>query len=733
MTKFFPVAVWYGADKTRAPMTPKVTKENYKNIKEDLRKIKNTGFNSIRIWFDWASVEPSPGEYNLESIIKVMDISLSNDLKVILQVYLESAPNWLLSSYPDSRYKAQSGDIIDPQSSPGLCFDSPGIRENATKVLQKTAKKVKDHPAFLAWDVWSEPHIVQWTWLDWLPRAVGWFCYCHYSKLRFQKWLKKRYKIIDRLNDKWYRTYKSWGEIVPPKYVTLSTYCDLIEWQIFNINKLAEDLKWRVQTIKEIDSEHIISSHSATSSIYTMPLGGYGNPDDWEMSKQVDIWGTSLYPKHVGENMPLDGAELNALIDATRCSSYSQGKTFWIGELQGGHGTTGIHFGEPVLPEDIEKWSWKSVAKGAKGLNYYAWYPMDCGYENSGFGLVNLDGSITTRCESAGNVSSIITKNMELFSSVKPQKAEVGIVHNQYSRVMLTASREKNSEICKESMIGVYRVCFEQNIPVDFIHIDEFKNDDLNNYKVIFMPFSIMLPEETIKNIKKYVENGGILVAEVRTAWSNLNGKSSQYIPGFNLHELFGCKEEVIKEIDENLVCLVKDFDKNLPLEARKVKGSMYQEVLVPDNKDSIIGEYEDGTPAIVLNSYGKGNTIFIGTLLGTGYEKFREPQNAIFISGLIKWAKVVNPISIFDSKNNAESNIETDIMDNEKDKLLFIFNKENTLKKVNIKIASMGANSYSYARDIITSNKIEMEVCDGEILFRNINLANYKIIHLSS
>ncbi|MHB1673403.1 MAG: hypothetical protein ACYCSP_04055 [Acidobacteriaceae bacterium] len=41
----------------------------------------------------------------------------------------------------------------------------------------------------------------------------------------------------------------------------------------------------------------------------------------------------------------------------------------------------------------------------------YAWYPMSSGYESGGYGLVNLDGSITDRAKTAGAVARAVERN----------------------------------------------------------------------------------------------------------------------------------------------------------------------------------------------------------------------------------------------------------------------------------------------------------------------------------
>ena len=56
-----------------------------------------------------------------------------------------------------------------------------------------------------------------------------------------------------------------------------------------------------------------------------------------------------------------------------------------------------LGFPEPVIERDTEYWLWKVTSYGARKIAIYAWYPMSSGYESGGYGLIELDGTITDR------------------------------------------------------------------------------------------------------------------------------------------------------------------------------------------------------------------------------------------------------------------------------------------------------------------------------------------------
>src|SRR5512144_1917828 len=89
---FLPVAVWYSGGTARAPMLEPITVDSERRWSEDLQKIKGLGFNTVRTWVEWNVGEPREGEYHLENLDLLLKLANEAGLKVIVQVYVDSAP-----------------------------------------------------------------------------------------------------------------------------------------------------------------------------------------------------------------------------------------------------------------------------------------------------------------------------------------------------------------------------------------------------------------------------------------------------------------------------------------------------------------------------------------------------------------------------------------------------------------------------------------------------------------
>jgi beta-galactosidase len=646
------MAVWYGGGKARAPMlepNPLAKKEIWRR---DLRAIKSLGFNTFRCWMDWASGEPQESVYRFDTVDVLLELAHEEGMKLLVQTYMDAAPDWVGRKYHDAQFVDISGAVMRPESAPGYCFDHPGVRQAQLAFFTALAARARKSPAFLGWDLWSEPHVINWAEATYLPHSE--FCYCPHSAARFRRWLKKKYGTLDELNQAWYRRFVSWDEVQPNRLSTILSYTDYIDWRNFITEKLAEDLRMKYDAVKRVAPDRVATSHADAPNLFTSPRGGNGTPDDWLMSRQVDYWGTSFYPKH-SSPVGRDPAWRGALLDFTRSAGYSgHGRGWWIGELQGGFGTVALNVSATVTPQDLRIWIWSALARGAKGINFYAWYPMSSGYESGGYGLIQLDGTITDRARVAGEIARVVDRNQELFLKAHPPRAEVAIIYNPLSH-MVGGRQQASSPVLaqgevasieRDSMLGIYRALFASNVPVDFVHIGRLQGV-IGQYKLVFLPYPLMIPREAATELAEYVRNGGALVSEARLAWNNERGRASEIIPGLGLHEVAGCREKA-NQMTLTGRTELQWISSDIPglHEGDTLPGTLYEETLDPVGTTAhVVARFATGAPAAVMSTFGRGKTLTLGSFIGVAYEHRRDATTQKFFEGLLDWAGITPPI----------------------------------------------------------------------------------------
>lgn len=713
----FPLSVWYGGGKARAPMLETGARAKKELWRKDVRQIKAQGFNTLRAWIDWATGEPREKQYNFETLDVLLELAQEEGLHLLVQVYMDSAPQWLGDKYPEARFVSAGGQVIQPETSPGYCRDHAGIRAADRAFYTALANHLKRSPAFLGFDLWSEPHVINWATPVFIDKPE--FCYCPNTLGRFRAWLQHKYGSLDQLNAAWYRSYRSWDQVEPGRMSTILSFTDYIDWKAFIVDKLGEDLHDRADAVKQAAPDRLATSHAAGVGLFASPHHWEGQSDDWSMAPQVDYYGTSFYPKHsafIDRDVPWRAA----LLDFTRSFGFDAGrKGFWIGELQGGFGTIALNVSPTVTPADLRIWTWSALARGAKAINYYAWYPMSSGYESGGFGLNQLDGTITDRTREAGAIARVVDRNQKLFLDARPPQSEVAIIYNPLSHFVGGRQRAavyggpqgEVAGIERDSLLGIHRALFPTNVPIDYIHIAHLSPEKLRQYKLVFFPYPLMMPAAPAKLLRDYVAAGGTLVAEARLGWMSESGKASDRIPGMGLWELMGCREVAIQTAAKGRTLLRWDATTFPGLKpGDELPGIWYEESLEPLSPSArVVARFPNGDPAAVASTFGRGKTLMLGTYLSAAYQGTPSPTSASFFESLLAWSGVVRPIQA--------ANLEAHTLELGTDRLVFVFNHSNKLVESTVRL-SMPPGTYQ-ALDLVTASPVALQSAPQSVEFQ--------------
>ena len=149
-----------------------------------------------------------------------------------------------------------------------------------------------------------------------------------------------------------------------------------------------------------------------------------------------------------------------------------------------------------------------------------------------------------------------------------------------------------------QSICGAHiRPSFDSNIQSDFVSID-----DIGDYKVIYLPYPVMLKEDTAGKLKKFVEQGGVLISEGLPGYFGDHGHVGTVQPNYGLNEVFGAREnyvEFMPDIREQMMLEVKDL---------KIYGRYFRQDYDLQG-GTAAGHYEDGKLAAVEHQFGKGRT----------------------------------------------------------------------------------------------------------------------------
>lgn len=379
---------------------------------------------------------------------------------------------------------------------------------------------------------------------------------------------------------------------------------------------------------------------------------------------------------------------LAAGLDFSRSAGHSFHKGFWIGELQAGQGATGMRIADPVDAHDERYWMWQVIGHGAREIAVYAWYPMSSGFESNGYGLINLDGTLTERAQAAGKTASIIARHSAEILESTPAQVQVAILYNRLS-YMVGGSQPSMSKLGnaeRDSLMGLYSAFYEQNIPVDFIHPEDVIENRLGQYKIVFLPFPVMLSRDVADGVKRYVEAGGTAVAEARLAWNDARGFASDVIPGAGLAEVFAARESVIKPADK--VQFLTETSAALPgiPTHTAISGEAFEEELEPLNGGTILARFGDGSPAVVKHSEGKGTAILVGSFPALAYYREHDANVKRFFLSLAQAAGVSPEVEV---SAPGASEVEVRRLVGADQQLILVFNHAGTSADIALAIRS--------------------------------------------
>ena len=598
------------------------------------------GMNLFRHWFMWSAIELAPGEYDWADYDRQLDLAAQHGMKTIIAEFVAAAPEWAFHEYAHARYVDASGLPVNSHMGgssstggfPGLCLDNDDWKERAEGFLRALATRYKGHPGLGGYDIWNE------------ITASHNFCFCPGTVAKFQEWLKAKYGDLKTLGRAWGRySFGSWERVMPPR--SHGVYGDTMDWIQFRLDRAYELMRWRRDVIRSVDPDCAISAHGVARTFGFMPALA---TDDWRGAEVVESYGVTWGSSRHGDE-PWKQMQGMDLIRAA-----SRGKPFWHAEAYGGPlWLQGQVVGKPrdagriASPEDIRYWSLVSLMAGATGMMYLRWRPLLNGALFGAFGPYGMDGSRTPRSEMVSQVGrwAQAAEQAALWRS-RPVQGEVGIVYCPETEPFVWAQQQTAGRAApggaggsgywdsphaySQSMEGAYRGFWANNIQADWVHID-----DIDAYRLLYLPMPVMLSRQTVDRVRAWVAAGGTLVSEGCPAYWGDGWWVGAQQPNYGLDELFGARESYVEFTPDLLM------DLRLTVKDQPVWGGIFMQAYEPTS-GTPVGRYEDGSVAAVEHRFGQGRTLLVGTMAGAGQYRHAgddartTPASAGFFAGLL-------------------------------------------------------------------------------------------------
>ena len=631
----------------------------------------HVGMNIFRHWFMWSAIEVAPGKYDWADYDRMMDLAAKNGIKVVVEELVGCAPEWAFRKYSHARYLGSDGFIVNSTISessatggfPGLCLDNPDVRAIAQNFLIALVERYRNHPALFGYDIWNEG-----TSFGGTPQRM--YCYCDASKQKLREWLRLRYGSLDKAAKAWKRfSYETWEDVEPPR--SFSGYPDSLDWLQFRIDNAYSLFDWRVKLFRKLDPKHHITAHGVSGTLISLPSASH---NEWRSAAEVDIWGLTWIAARQGDE---PWKQFQA-VDLVRAGA--RGKPFWHAEAQGGPlwmqpQVIGRHRDDGRIPDpdDVRIWNMVTCAAGAKGILYCRWRPLLDGPLFGAFGPFAMDGSVTPRAEMAGRVAQWANQHPEIWKS-SPIKGDIGLVFVPESETF-NYVQQGSTDFYSQSIRGAYQAFFDSNIQPDFVALN-----NISEYKIIYLPYPVMLTNETVTKLRNYVEQGGTLVSEGLPGYFGDHGHVGAVQPNYGLDEIFGARESYV-EFDPDI-----SNDLMLDVKGSKIYGRYFRQDYEVHGGNAV-GHYSNGAIAAVEHTFGQGRTLLMGSFPGAGYYLHHAAGTKDLFAGLPAMAGLTPQVTIDDKSVQAR------LHQGAGGTYLWITNQMRNARSVKVGIASSAVN----------------------------------------
>jgi hypothetical protein len=259
------------------------------------------------------------------------------------------------------------------------------------------------------------------------------------------------------------------------------------------------------------------------------------------------------------------------------------------------------------------------------------------------------------------------------------------------------------------SMLGTYRALFDQGFQPVFVSLEQVEAGPLGNYKGLMASASFVMTRRASVEIRKFVKAGGTLLLDSRFAWLKEDGYVDSEVPAYNLSSVVGGAESKVKTVDRTTINVIKNTLSGLNL-GEEIQGSIYQsglDPLGPESQEVGVTKSKELLRSLVINPFGKGWSIYVGTNVGYAYESTRDNGLARLILGVLQLSGVKRNVETLASTALRRS-IKLRLLTNGQESLLFAASHSGQQNELLVKINRR--LNRDLMQDLVSGDEIKVE-----------------------
>ena len=477
------------------------------------------------------------------------------------------------------------------------------------------------------------------------------------------------------VNDFTKSKYQEWLKTNPQKDFTDNGYPILVELtdQRFLLDYNTWFLNWIAEEIKKYDTSHII--HVNNHAIF-QNCAEYDYP---EWRKFLTTVGGSA---HAGWHFGYFKRDQYALAMSANSEIMrtSAGQLPWMmTEIQGGNNTfSGM---APLCPTkfEIAQWMWIILGSQGKGGIFWSLNPRSSGIEAGEWAMLDFQDKPSDRLTAVSEVIKVIESKPDLFANAREVESGINLLYIRESlwaekkMEMPSSPRYEAREAggVMKSVLGYFETLSELGINCNISEFGEFdfsKSDYTGN--TIILAHQISVPSKYASVLESFVSKGGKLIVDGLTGFFD-DDLHNTMKTGFPFSKLLGGNISEFKVVDNLFEVNIGQV--NLP--AHLWRGFI-------SNKTGEILSTVDGQHVATKNKFGKGETLWIPSLVGLGARLADNSALANFLKNELKTNFVKAPYYFTTQQKGCLMKT----LESGNSFVTVVVNKSNEIKQIEIK-----------------------------------------------
>lgn len=557
----------------------------YDRLLEDVSMMKAAGMNVVRIAEStWSTLEPTEGVYDFSYIDRVLAIAQKEALWVIIGTPTYAYPAWLAKKYPDicvfdgeKRAKYGHRQLMD--------IMHPAFRSYAENIIRRLMEHTAGHERVIGFQIDNETK--------------------HYNTASeevqklFLAHLKEKYETPERLNKAfglayWSNSIHDWADF--PDMAGCINGGLAGEFAAFQRTLAADYLKWQSAIVGEYKREDQFITHNFDfewkkfGADIAQDGYSYGVQPDIvhaQAAQAVTIAGTDIY--HPTQDA-LTGAEIAFGGDEIRSLKHAP---YLVLECQ----AQAFKYWTPY-PGQLRLHAYSHLASGAQGLLYWNWHSIHNGYETYWKGVLSHDLKTNPTYE----------ESMQIGREWKQHGADKLCIQKKNRVALVTDNRSLTAfkwfpidrDLSYNDVVRwMYDALYEMNVECDVVDIHALVPSD---YGMIVTPALYCIEEERIDALRRFVQDGGVLVSSFKSFVANEESAVYHEAQPYHMTDVFGMTYNQFTEPGTTL------------LDGKEV--TYFMELLNADGAQVIARythKYWGKYAGVTSNHYGKGTAFYVG------------------------------------------------------------------------------------------------------------------------